>query len=292
MLAALIACVAFLVVVLVFPRAVASAVDLGARGLQQLSTAVVAMAGSGISGTLNMIRRAGSVSPIATLGGFLVVCAAIPLARSEFEVTRRSLLLVWADEIASDRVALSLVLMTFAVGLLMHAFESRAVRGIIGCVAMSLTIMTATLAYYRTIEIEKIRLVAEAVTAVVPADDGGLIIGGRSESEKDSHVAPQPPRIPDRLPAFLAGLLAFLLSSGGVIVSFGAFSLGGPAFVALLAFPALVLLSVVSGAGSFSARPYRTRSETCAPMPRRCRCRWLLCCSGPSTACGAWSVKI
>lgn len=236
-------CAIALVGILLFPRAAATALESGGRGLQQLFTAAHAKAGAMSSAILTVIRRAATVSPLQTLGGILVSVAALPVARSEFEVTRRSILLVWTDEIASDRVALSLVLMTFAVGLLMHALQSRVLRPILGCIALSLTLMTATLAYDRTIELEKIQLLSDAALSVPPSDTGTLTIGGQLPAEGQANPSSAVPR-PDRLPAFLAGLLALLLSLGGIVVGFGAFSLAGPALIAAVAFPALVLLAL------------------------------------------------
>src|SRR5580704_3049264 len=238
-----------LAVVVISPRAARLATETVAQRIQQLLEGVAANASKLAASIAGLLRGvASSLPPLAMLGGVLVACAAVPTARSEFEVTRRSLQLVWTDEIAPDRIALSLVLMTCAVGLLMHVFRGMALRCGVACAAVSLTLMPATLAYYRTIELEKVQMATETLSFAAPPDGGALAIG--SQAAPVDTVPPAPEHVPhaDVLPAFLAALLAFLLSLGGIIVSFGAFSLGGPVLLALLGIPFLALAWGVWGA--------------------------------------------
>jgi hypothetical protein len=245
---ALIAFAALFAAIALFPRAVGAALNSAASGLKQFFGQIVASASSGMSAVKAIVGRPGAASPTAVLVGVISACAAFPIARSEFEVVRRSLQLVWPDEIASDRIALSLVVVTFTVGVLMHVLRGRLSRLAFGSVVLSLISVSASLSYYRTLEIEKTSIVSGGQAGSSPSDTGELTIGGLGAEPSEASTAPLG-RQPDRLAAVLAGLLALLLSLGGVVIGFGATALGSPAMIAAAAFPVLVVLWLSMAAG-------------------------------------------
>jgi hypothetical protein len=245
------AAVAAVLAFLFFPTALGGVASAAAAGIAELCAAACAPAREVVRSATAWVRQGVGVSaPRSILGGLLVAVAAVPIARSEYSVMRMSIELVWPPGMHPELIALSFVLMTLCVGLLLHSCHSWAARVPLAVLALSLAALQSALAFHRTLEMTR----PSATPAVEVALDDGLIIADQPRPAAAAQAptappiaAPGPPPERNRVMAAMAALLAATLSLGGVAVGWGAFSLANPGLVWTAAVPLLVVLLLVCG---------------------------------------------
>jgi hypothetical protein len=250
------AVVAAVLAFLFFPRAVGGLAAAITAGVADLFAAATAATQGIVNSAVAWIKTGiGVAAPRSILGGLLVTVAAVPIARSEFNVMRMSIELVWPPGMHPELIALSFVLMTLSVGLLLHASHGSGARVPLAVLALALAALQSTLAYHRTMELT--RPSVPSVTAA--ASDTDLIIAGQPGAEPAAvpSAAPPPAAEGNRLMAYMASLLAFTLSLGGVAVGWGAFSLANPGLVWIAAVPLLLPLLLFSSLVRLAQVPLR-----------------------------------
>jgi len=250
------AAIAVVLAFLFSPRAVGGLAAAVAAGVADLFAAATAATQGIVDSAIAWIKSGIGVSaPRSILGGLLVAVAAVPIARSEFNVMRMSIELVWPPGMHPELIALSFVLMTLSVGLLLHSSHGWAARVPLAVLALALAALQSTLAFHRTMELT--RPSVPSVIAATPDTD--LIIAGQPGADPASapSAALPPAAEGNHLMASMASLLAFTLSLGGVAVGWGAFSLANPGLVWIAAVPLLLPLLLFSALMRLAQVPLR-----------------------------------
>jgi hypothetical protein len=110
----------------------------------------------------------------------LVVC--VLTAYANYAVVRDTIRVVWPTEISPEPLALGIVLLTGALGYLLHRAESGLARGAILFVLAALTLVQADLAYERAKQIAEVDdLLLAAAGGSGPT--GSVVLGGEASED-------------------------------------------------------------------------------------------------------------
>ena len=109
------------------------------HAMRDIPTALVGLAAALIRSLADLFGRAfcGLVSwlravelppPLRAVIGLILLALSVPIAWTDYQVVRRSITLIWPDDLSPEWAALSVVLVTISVGLLLHSVSRRAAR--------------------------------------------------------------------------------------------------------------------------------------------------------------------
>jgi|GEM_PF-3971160 len=198
------------------------------------------------------LSKTGQLKLVDAVLHVVLLASFIASAIADYAVLRDTIRVVWPSDLSPRPLALGMVVLTGALGYLLHKASGPLVRVAILAVLIGLTGVQGVLAWKRAADVGEVEALARAAIAAVPT--GGVVIIGGEAGEVPSGVAREGlPAIMPRLfdTPLLSAIIAAFLAVAGALTAWGVAAFTQGEIVWYLCSPMLGLMILILAVTSF-----------------------------------------